>query len=76
MDGLNHLPVEVAHPEGEEAAVLVQTLPSGEAAQQADQELHRVTDAGVGGRGGGDALWKLLWGCFLFKLEAQKKASR
>ena len=43
VDGLSHLPVEDASPDGEEAALLVQNLSSEEAARQAAQELHRGT---------------------------------
>ena len=46
VDGLSHLPVEATPPEGKEAALLVQTLPSEEAAWQAAQELHRATYGG------------------------------
>ena len=60
VDGLSSLPVEAAPPEGEEAALLVQALPSEETARQVAQELHRAIHVG------GDALWKLFWDRFLF----------
>ena len=53
VDGLICLPIEGAPPDGEDAAFLVQTLTTEEAARQAALELHRAT------HGGGDALWKL-----------------
>ena len=60
MDGLSHLPVEAASPEGEDAALQVQTLPSEETTLQAAQELHRTTHVG------GEALWKLFQDHFSF----------
>ena len=60
VDELSHLPVKDAPPDGEEASLLVQTLSSEEATQQAAQELHRATHVG------GDALWKLFWDRFSY----------
>ena len=47
VDGLSHLPVEDAPLDGEEAALLVQTLTTEEAAWQAALELHHATHVGV-----------------------------
>ena len=65
VDGLSHLPMEATPPEAEEAAFLVQTLPSEDAAWQAAQELHRATHVVD------DALWKLFWDRFQFTGEKQ-----
>ena len=53
LDGLSCLPLEAAPAKSEEADLLVQTLPSEEAAQQVTQELHRPTHMG------GDTIRKL-----------------
>ena len=60
MDGLSRLPVEDASPDGEESALLVQTLSTEEAARQAALELHLANHVG------GDALWKLFLDHFLY----------
>ena len=65
VDGISCLPVEDSPPDGKEAALLVQTLTSEEAAQQAAQELHCATHVG------GDTLWKLFRDHFSYTMGKQ-----